>query len=143
MNTELETQMEFALSVESIKAVGKVCVPFAGPMRLEADEYWIGDLSYVLSDNDWSRACEHFGNRRAVRLISGEVAIIFGTYGDGYHANTSGKGVIPVDSGTIGIVPATAVEAKADHGFSKTFSQPFICEMDDKRIVFGDVSITL
>ena len=143
MNTEIETQMELALSVESIKAVGKVCVPFDGPMRLEADEYWIGDLGYVLSDNDWSRARErYFDHRRAVRLISGEVAIIFVTYGDGYHANTSGKD-IPVDSGTIGIVPATAVEAKEGHGFAKTFSQPFICEMDDERIVFGDVSITL
>ena len=141
MNAETESQMELALSVESIKAVGKVCVPFDGPMKLEADEYWIGDLGYVLSDNDWSRACEHFDNRRAVRLISGEVAIIFVTYGDGYHANTSGKGGIPVDSGTIGIVPASAVEAKEGYGFSKTFSQPFICEMDDEQIVFGDVSI--
>ena len=49
------TQMEFALSVDDINAVGKVCVPFNGPMKLEAGEYWIGDLGYVLSDNDWSR----------------------------------------------------------------------------------------
>ena len=88
-------------------------------------------------------ACDHYDNRRAVRLIAGETAIIFVTYGDGYHANDAGTIGFPVDSGTIGIVPASSVETKEGYGFSKTFSQPFICEIDTEKIVFGDVSINL
>ena len=143
MTTQME--MDFALTIDDIKAVGKVCVPFDGPIRLDAGHYWIGDLGYVFSDADWDRACEDFTNKRAVRLISGATALIYTTYGDGYHENTSGKGGLFVDSGTIGIVPVSAIEPKEDLGcgFAKAFAEPFLCDMDDEKITFGDVTIKL
>lgn len=121
-----------------------VSTPIKGAIRLDPGRYWIGDLCYVLSDEDWDRACKDYYPDMAVRLICGEVAYLFTTYGDGNHPSSDGRW-LHVDSGTIGIVPASVVTTGVEYGAVKVFREPFVCGIDKARdlLAFGDFKINL
>lgn len=122
----------------------KLSVPIEVPFKLEAGIYWVGDLCYVLSDDDWYRGCEHFYSQMALSLTSGGVAYMFSTYGDGNH-RCSGNVSFPVDSGSIGIVSANDVTPVPGRGIARVFSAPFVCESDyeNDMLTFGDLVVYL
>ena len=115
-----------------------------GQILLERGEYWIGDLGYVLADEDWDRMGREYHSKMAVRLGSGEAAYIYMTCGDGAHVSSDGDKIL-VDSGSIGIVPAAAISPSPGLGKIKAFDGPFVCEADyeDGRLRFGDFDISL
>ena len=121
-----------------------VAAAIDGAIQLDPGAYWIGDLGYVLSDEDWDRGGKNYQPQLALRLLSGETAYIFMTYGDGNHPKSDG-GALPVDSGTVGIVPVNAVIARPGRGITRVFEEPFVCKVDYDRhlLIFGDLKVRL
>ena len=135
-----------------------ISAPVSGPVQLPAGTYWVGDLCYVISDDDWSsRVCKTYYRDVAVKLGSGETALIYGTVtGDGNY-RTSKNFSLGVDSGSLGIIPKSAVDkymaelsvdrgdAVVARGAEIVFTTEFICKQDrdNRLILLGDLKIYL
>jgi hypothetical protein len=80
-------------------------------VKVPAGKYWLGDPCYVIEADDWSKVCEAFyadENRGKsivrVDLGNGNLVVLCQTaWGDGEYRSSKNH-VIPVDSGTIGLV---------------------------------------
>ena len=141
---QTQMEMDLSVSIDVFRQRQEVNMPFGGGITLEAGEYWIGDLGYVLSDSDWGRACGNFNGSCVIRLESGDLALLFTTYGDGFFGGGTGSGVgFCVDSGTIGIVPASAVEDERNAGVKLEFSNSFVCQYGEECVILGHVKIPL
>ena len=129
-----------------------ISAPVTGPVILPPGQYWVGDLGYVISDGEWySRVCKTYYKDAAVTLESGDTALLFGTVkGDGLY-RTSRAFWLSVDSGSIGILPLSAIDesdpalTKHDRGAVVTFPAEFTCEQqrDDNLLLLGDVEVYL
>ena len=129
-----------------------ISAPVKGPALLPPGQYWVGDLGYVISDGEWaSRVCKTYYKDCAVTLESGDTALLFCTVkGDGLYRTSRGFW-LGVDSGSIGILPLSAIDESApaltkyDRGAVVTFPEEFTCEQqrDDNLLLFGDVKIYL
>lgn len=122
---------------------------------LPAGTYYVGDLCYVIADDDWMSYCEqsfpddgheHIG---FFENYDGLGYATFGTkYGDGEYLDQFGRRY-GVDSGSIGCIPISAVSGKYDEETIKklgnfvSFDEPFDCEYDDETgtIRIGHVEI--
>jgi len=117
--------------------------------------YYVGDLCYVVKDDEWENYCdrsfpddgyEHIG---IFENYDGIGYATFGTkYGDGEYFDQYGDSYA-VDSGSIGCIPISAVADKYDMdeiirlGNIVSFNEPFYCEYDDETgtIRIGHVEI--
>lgn len=114
-------------------------------MQLNPGEYFIGDLSYVLSDKHWQALIGEdgfFEIKNAQGFFAGTA------YGDGCYQDEAGR-EYPVDTGTIGIIHVSACvkgklkqALKANAGQVSTFTAPFSPKRDgDGTFHFGHITI--
>lgn len=85
-------------------------------IKLEPGKYWIGDLCYVLNDDEWDEVCDqiHYRPIDTVLLKNGKVLYVMSTaYGDGVYQSNTEK-LYAVDSGTIGIIRYSDLSKFAD-----------------------------
>lgn len=125
-------------------------------MTMPAGKYYIGDLCYVMDDNDWSECVDLFfppneqgfpgGKEGEFALKDGRRFASFGTaYGDGtYRSNLNT--FHSVDSGSIGCIRVEDIRANKyddieELGAIVEFDQPFEVEADQGLLVFGHVEI--
>ena len=116
-------------------------------MHLKAGDYYIGDLCYVLSDEDYDALVKLIisSNKEArwEGYFKGYRVFVAPTcYGDGVYADNDGDEYF-VDSGTIGIVPEELIDSnnRADLGQIIEFRTDFEVSYDDGIFIFGDVVI--
>jgi hypothetical protein len=80
-------------------------------VKVPAGKYWLGDPCYVIESDDWSKVCEAFFADEnqgksvvQVDLGNGNLVVLCNTaWGDGEFRSSKGH-ILPVDSGTIGLV---------------------------------------
>ena len=123
--------------------------------KLPAGTYYVGDLCYVVNDDDWSDFCERSFPDSYTEVVGifetfeGINYANFGTkYGDGGYADYEGR-LYLVDSGSIGCIPISAISDKYDEenikrlGNFVSFDEPFDCEYDDETgtIRIGHIEI--
>lgn len=80
-------------------------------IEIPAGKYWLGDPCYVIESDDWSKVCEAFFADEnqgksvvQVDLGNGNLVVLCNTaWGDGEFRSSKGH-ILPVDSGTIGLV---------------------------------------
>lgn len=121
---------------------------------LPAGTYYVGDLCYVVPDDDWFDFCDRmFPEGRSVNgvkeMADGINYADFGTkYGDGYYHDNMGFSYA-VDSGTIGCIPMCALPSDLDLnevqrlGNIVSFDKAFEVNYDDETgtITFGHIDI--
>lgn len=135
---------------------------------MKAGEYYIGDLCYVMNDEEWSEMCDlffegqdnHGCNEGVFTLKDGRVFACYNTnHGDGSY-NTNIGGNCCVDSGSIGCILKSDIKTnKYDHihdlGIFHTFDTDFETEFymmeeydpeedykyTDKVLCFGNVEV--
>lgn len=115
---------------------------------MKAGTYYIGDLCYVLHDDNatWAEVCSHIETGGGEHRLSNgtEFAIYSPRYGDGVYDDNEGH-AYSVDSGTLGCVRVDDLPADADTepGRIVTFSEDFKTRQTPKTstIVFGNIRI--
>ena len=114
---------------------------------MKAGTYYIGDLCYVLGDDDatWAEVCSHIETGGERRLSNGTEFAIYSTrYGDGVYDDNSAHSYT-VDSGTLGCVRVgdLPADANTESGRIVTFAEDFKTRKTPKTstIVFGGVRI--
>lgn len=113
-------------------------------MHFKAGDYYVGDLCYVLSDEDYDSLvdisnvnCQWEGRLKGYPFFIGRTK-----YGDGVYVDNDNDEYF-VDSGTIGIVPEEMIDSnnRADLGQIIEFSSEFEVSYDDGVFQFGDLLI--
>ena len=127
-----------------------------------AGQYYIGDLCYVMSDDEWDEVCKlTIKDRKCLEGIftmkDGRTFALFHTaWGDGVYSSNMGTSH-SVDSGTIGCILKSAITVKEDPqkirnlGAFRRFRSQFIANTVDghsggmfqrkKMICFGSMRI--
>lgn len=123
--------------------------------KLPAGTYYVGDLCYVINDDDWSDFCDRSFPDAYTEVIGiqetneGINYANFGTkYGDGVYTDYHGRRYA-VDSGSIGCIPVCALGDKYDLEKVKSlgniisFDEPFDVYYEESTgtIQFGEVEI--
>jgi hypothetical protein len=112
-------------------------------MTMPAGTYWVGDLCYVLSDEDWDEVCELtiHGNT----CLSGEFSFKDGRkfamysteWGDGEYHDQAGFSY-SVDSGSIGCILLKDISLSVcEEGSIVNFQQEFETKYLSGTICFG------
>lgn len=125
-------------------------------MTMPAGRYYIGDLCYVMKDDEWSECVDLFfppDEQGFPRGVDGEFALkdgrrfaSFGTaYGDGEYRSNIGTSH-SVDSGSIGCIRVEDIRANKyedieELGAIVEFDQPFEVDSDQGLLKFGHVLI--
>lgn len=111
---------------------------------MKAGQYYIGDLCYVLTDDElWLEICEitidrddclegEFTTSRGIKF-----AMYNTEYGDGVYKDRQGN-FYGVDSGTIGCVAVEHMQDRPDEAVLATFDKDFETGKDGGVIWFGD-----
>ena len=118
---------------------------------MNAGEYYVGDLCYVMSYEEWDEVCAlTIINNKCVEgeftLSNGRRFAIYGTrWGDGEYKSNKGTSH-SVDSGTIGCILVSDIEAdkfkdNESLGAVLDFKENFITYNNDGLLVFGNVVI--
>ena len=113
---------------------------------MKAGKYWIGDLCYLIPDEEWRTVVAFLGNGRTPRegefTLQGHEGAIFSTYqGDGVYQDQFGNSY-GVDSGTIGIFPADVFEGYFfEGGTVHEIPHDFTPRSFDGNMDFGGVQI--
>lgn len=126
------------------------------PGTLPAGIYYVGDLCYVVDDNEWREYCDRsFPNGDNDEVVgvfqasSGVSYAMFGTmHGDGVYVDNYNN-EYPVDSGSIGCIPVSEVWNALDDpnikrlGNVVTFTEPFKVSYDFETglISIGNIDI--
>lgn len=125
-------------------------------MTMPAGRYYIGDLCYVMNDDEWSECVDLFfppdeqgfpsGKEGEFQLKDGRRFASFGTaYGDGtYRSNLNT--FHSVDSGSIGCIRVEDIRANKYEdieslGAIVEFDQPFKVDCDQGLLTFGHMEI--
>jgi len=115
-------------------------------MHLKAGYYYVGDISYALSDEDYDALVKIIiSSNKEARWegdFKGHPVFVGPTYGDGVYADNDGDEYF-VDSGTIGIVPEEMIDSnnRADLGQIIEFRTDFEVSYEDGIFQFGNLVI--
>ena len=115
---------------------------------MEAGTYYVGDLGYVLSDNDWDEIVRitNMGNWKTetfgmFQMKSGVSFCNFRTTdGDGKYQDTEGR-IYKVDSGRIGCIPITCMSTYSPYGNVVSIHESFTPFIRDSIIYMGTIEI--
>jgi hypothetical protein len=106
---------------------------------MPAGTYYIGDLSYVITNDKWDEVCDLLygeGEGEHVLKDGRRIAIYSTSYGDGEYDG------IAVDSGSIGCILMSDINETPDGGYlEKTFTYDFETDTGGALIRFGNVEI--
>lgn len=116
-------------------------------MLLKAGDYYLGDLCYVLSDEDYCSLLKNSGFLDNRILWEGElngypVFVACTSHGDGVYFDNYDRQYF-VDAGIIGIVPADILvsTSKVELGNIIRFETDFKVSYDNGIFKFGDIVI--
>ncbi len=119
-------------------------------MIFKAGKYYIGDVCYVLPENEYDLMLEksNYFNLKTTHQWDGEyrgypIFVASTSYGDGVYGDNYGRAYY-VDAGIIGILPAEALvksKSKIELGNLIDFENDFKVSYDDGIFLFGDVVI--
>jgi hypothetical protein len=115
---------------------------------MPAGKYYVGDLCYVMTEEEWDEACELFFAKKGKSscaegkfiLSDGRAFVCFNTfYGDGQY--TSGRSYsFDVDSGSIGCIEVGDVSEKLPNSAVVVeFAEAFVCKAENGVMWFGDL----
>ena len=113
---------------------------------MKAGRYWVGDLCYIMPDEEWREVCRFMGNgsepiEGVFRLGEHEGAIFGTAHGDGVYRDQF-KNSYGVDSGTIGIFPAGVFGGQfVLGGHFIDFPEDFEVSSDRGNMKFGHIKI--
>jgi hypothetical protein len=118
---------------------------------MPAGKYYVGDLCYVMTDNEWKEFCAI--TIQGHKCIDGEFVLpdgrkfaTYGTaYGDGEYYDQYGH-TYSVDAGLIGCIRAEDIRANKydnllDLGAFQEFTEPFETNKQGGQLQFGHVII--
>ncbi len=119
-------------------------------MTMSAGVYYVGDLCYVMTDDEWDELC---AITMSCGVLEGEFTLkdgrrfaIYSTaYGDGTYLDRSGT-KYPVDAGVIGCIKVSDIQSgefdiNQSGGAIHTFAKDFETFSRNGLIVIGHVSI--
>jgi hypothetical protein len=114
-------------------------------MKFPAGKYYIGDLCYVMSDDEWQEVCSLLedDNDGHLTLKNGKQFACFRTaYGDGTY-RTNADGSCSVDSGTIGCLLMCQCSQQPDPelGLVVDIATDFAPYNVDGDMTFGHVDV--
>ena len=119
---------------------------------MQAGKYYIGDLCYVMADDEWKEICSIIiqGNRVVdgeFELKDGRKFAIYSTkWGDGLYDDHYGHSY-SVDSGSIGCIKLEDIkyvdnyDQFLDVGAIVEFDEPFVTSEHEGQIQFGYIII--
>lgn len=127
-------------------------------MSMPAGKYYIGDLCYVMSCEEWTEACHlFFANRDDRGCNEGEFVFADGRrfacyntkHGDGTYTSTfpSKINTIGVDSGSVGCILVSDITSNLSeaelsaHGIIHSWDSSFNTWNKDGEIIFGSESV--
>jgi len=118
---------------------------------MPAGKYYIGDLCYVMADEEWREICNII--IREPHILDGEFelpdgrrfAIYSTAYGDGTYHDQHGH-AYSVDAGSIGCILMSDIRAHKydnilDLGAVQEFAEPFATGSQGGQLQFGHVVI--
>lgn len=117
---------------------------------MPAGTYYIGDLSYVMTDEEWDAVSDltnEYRNEGEYEFVDGRRFAFYRTaYGDGtYQCNFDHK--YQTDSGSIGCLKVEHIEYQGKVTFDfecgklAVFHEPFETSYVDGKIIFGELII--
>jgi len=111
-------------------------------MKFKAGTYYVGDLCYVISDDNWDKLLDETNYLENDNLtFKGESIWSHGTcYGDGSYTDQKGR-KYGVDAGIIGIMPAHLRDDENENDNIITFEKDFEVSYEDGVFLFGDIQI--
>lgn len=113
----------------------------SGRVSVPAGRYYLGDPIRPFGDGPkWDRlleSCNVFiGN--PIGCVDGiQVVAFHTTHGDGFYECADGE--VNVDTGLIGLVPATVASRPPEGMFLMTFDEPTNCHADGGTLWFGHI----
>ena len=103
--------------------------------------YYLGDPIRPFGDGpNWDRLLESCNNfiGNPIGSVDGTQVVAFHTaHGDGFYEFDDGE--VNVDTGLIGLVPATAARRPPEGMFLVTFDEPVDCHADGGTLWFGHI----
>ena len=116
-----------------------------GRVRVASGSYYLGDPCHAFPgrpDDAWERLLHSCDNFAVPVGIVGEIRVLaFPTeYGDGCYA--CGEMEIGVDSGLIGLVPASASEQVPDGMFLVGMKEGDVCSASGGTMCFGTMTVS-
>ena len=112
--------------------------------EFKAGRYYIGDLSYVITDQSWEHLfkAENFIESQKQIFKVHPIFTRNTAYGDGEFRDQKGRRYA-VDSGTFGIMPSEAIEKPIPLklGHIVIFKQDFKADYKNGVFTFGDIVI--
>ena len=118
---------------------------------MPAGTYYIGDLCYVMTDEEWdavSDLTKNYTEEGEYEFVDGRRFAFYRTaYGDGIYEDNYGFTEYRVDSGSIGCFKIEHIQYKAfdpvnfDCGNLVVFEKPFETSYRDGKIIFGGLII--
>ena len=118
-------------------------------IKFKAGKYYIGDLCYVIPDNEWSKVCDLiFPSEKPVYGFhpwkTGKLWDHGTAYGDGSYTDQEGH-EYGVDSGGIGCIPIEycdeSVKRMNTLGRIVEFDKPFTCDYENGVFYIGHIVI--
>jgi len=120
-------------------------------MTMPAGKYYVGDLCYVMDNDEWHQVCAC--TIQGEKIVDGEFELddgrrfaIYGTaYGDGEYYDQYGH-TYSVDAGSIGCILMSDIRASKydnllDLGAVQEFAEPFETGSHKGKLEFGHVLI--
>jgi len=122
---------------------------------MPAGKYYVGDLCYVFSDEEWQEICSLIFPNKNSRMVegcltlkSGKQFVIYSTkYGDGTYEDQAGN-EYSVDSGTIGCTLISNLDPEVVQRITKTelgqihdFESSFGTTNDKGILIFGNILV--
>lgn len=114
-----------------------------------AGTYYIGDLSYVITEGDkWLKVnemCDYFQKPHVFELYGNKAMCCRTAWGDGVYDDVANKYRFGVDSGSIGICDVKSIQdpyilsdSLLKHSAVIKFNKAFVVKMYDGIFRFGD-----
>jgi len=111
-------------------------------MRFKAGKYYVGDLCYVISDENWIPLLERTNyltdgefEYNGMRAYADGTANGDGTFYDNYNREYG------VDAGLIGIMPVEAIDNESNGGNIIEFENDFEVWSEEGLFRFGNITI--
>ena len=111
-------------------------------MKFKAGKYYIGDLCYVVSDDNWDKLLDETNYLEDKNISYKEFPIWCNStsYGDGTYTDREGR-EYSVDAGIIGVMPVEAMDQTSDGGNIIEFKNDFETDYCDGIFFIGDITI--
>lgn len=111
-------------------------------MEFKAGKYYVGDLCYVISDDNWDKLLDETNYLEDENISYKGFPIWCNNtaYGDGSFKDNKGRNY-SVDAGIIGVMPVEAMDETSSGGNIIEFETDFEADYCDGTFYIGDIII--